>query len=226
MRAAIRAVVFDLDGTLVDSMPFVLEAFAHAIVPYAAALTPDEWRARMGGPPERILEGLLSEPDQVSAAMYRLNAYTEGQWARVAAFKGMNSLIDDLVRRGLRIGVWTGRERASATSILEAHRLGENLTSFVCGDDLPSHKPDPAGLSLALQELSAAADETLFVGDSEVDVLAGAALGVKTLLITHRLTVDTSVLTLAWRTVERPLDAYDLLRSELLSGQTHGVHIS
>ncbi|MEO6002538.1 MAG: HAD-IA family hydrolase [Opitutus sp.] len=220
MSKAIRTVVFDLDGTLVDSMPFVLEAFAHAIIPFAPALSPDEWRTRMGGPPERILEGLLPKPEHAAAALHRLNAYTEGRWDRVAAFDGMTTLIDDFVRSGISLGLWTGRERASALSILGAQRLRGKLTTCICGDDLPSHKPDPAGLAVALREMATAADEAIFVGDAEVDVLAGAALGVKTLLITHGLTVDTRILAMAWRTVESPVDAYNLLRGELLAGKS------
>ena len=68
-----RAVVFDLDGTLIDSMPLVIEAVAHAIAPFGTR-SPHEIFARLGGPPERFLGLLIGEMKHVPAAVGRMAA--------------------------------------------------------------------------------------------------------------------------------------------------------
>ena len=69
-----RVVVFDLDGTLVDSMPLVFAAISHALEPFGAR-TQDEIFARLGGPPDRFLAALLDDLKHVPAARQRLDAY-------------------------------------------------------------------------------------------------------------------------------------------------------
>ena len=217
MNRDIRGVVFDLDGTLVDSMPVVLDAFAHATLPFAAPVSVEEWRTRMGGPPQRILERALTDPAHVAQAMTRLYEYGLDRWREVRAFAGMSTLLENLQVVGIKLGVWTGRDRESAELLADAHGIRERLTTIICGDDLASHKPDPEGLAVVLEHLQLDSKSVIFVGDAEVDVLAGAALGVETLLISHGLNVDTLVLNQAWKVVETPTEAYEILRGRLLS---------
>ena len=210
-----RAVVFDLDGTLVDSMPLVLRAFAHALLPYCGELTEAQITARLGGPPDRTMQSFLGDESKVSDAMRRLVEYDTQHRELIRPFDGMHGLLDHLRGAGQALGLWTGRERQGTLWILEQHRLAAKLDGCVCGDDLPTHKPHPGGLEEALRQLRAERDEALFVGDADVDVLAGHAHGVRTLLISHDREVDASVLAKAWRTVATPAAAYALLRAEL-----------
>ena len=69
-----RAVVFDLDGTLLDSLPLVLEAIRHALEPFGGSPTMDIF-ARLGGPPERFLADLLPDPVHVPEALRRMVAF-------------------------------------------------------------------------------------------------------------------------------------------------------
>ena len=64
-----QAVVYDLDGTLVDSMPMVLQAFAYALEPYLPPLAPMELFARLGGPPDRTFRDLLGNETHAAVAM-------------------------------------------------------------------------------------------------------------------------------------------------------------
>jgi HAD superfamily hydrolase (TIGR01549 family) len=216
MNTPVRGVIFDLDGTLLNSMPLVFQAYAHAVSPFVEALSDDEWRVHMGGPPERILERVLGQPSQVGEALIRLNDYGSVHWRRIQAFEGMKALLDDCSLAGVPVGVWTGRERESTEVLLDEHGIRERLTACICGDDFASHKPDPAGLSAALRALEIEPAAALFIGDADVDVLAGAALGVRTVLITHGLRLDSEVQSRAWRVVDRPMEAYRLLRTELV----------
>lgn len=210
-----RAVVFDLDGTLVDSMPLVLRAYAHALAPFAPELTAEEILALLGGPPERFFSTVVSNPQDAAAALERLSAYSLEHWRTIQAFEGMVALLQALRAASLAVGVWTGRDRRSTEVLLREHGVAALVDAWVCGDDLPSHKPDPAGLEATLGELGAAREDAWFVGDADVDVLAGAALGVRTLLITHGREAAPEVRAKAWKVVATPAEAYALLRIEV-----------
>ena len=69
------AVVFDLDGTLVDSLPLVLQAITHAIAPFGPLRPTMEIFARLGGPPERFMPGLLNDPRDTPAALARMEKF-------------------------------------------------------------------------------------------------------------------------------------------------------
>ncbi|MEO6876707.1 MAG: HAD-IA family hydrolase [Opitutaceae bacterium] len=210
-----RAVVFDLDGTLVDSMPLVVRAFAHALHPTCGALTPEAITAGLGGPPERILRAFIADESRIPEAMARLVDYDTRNWQLIQPFAGMHDLLEHL--RGARhsLALWTGRDRASTELILREHAIGPKLHACVCGDDLATHKPHPGGLGKAMQRLSVTREETLFVGDADVDVLAGEACGVRTVLIRHDRRVAAAIRATAWRDVNTPAEAYAVVRAEL-----------
>lgn len=213
MNAPMRAVVFDLDGTLLDSMPLVLRAYAHALEPFHPPLSEEALLARLGGPPEKIFQQLLDNRSHVTDALQRLEKFGVENWQRIEPFAGMAELLRSLKNAGAALAVWTGRERESADWLLRRHGISEYLQTFVCGDDLPTHKPDPTGLVTVLQRLRVSGEEALFVGDAEVDLMAGAAVGVRTLLITHGLGLTAALADKAWQIVRTPAEAYDALRS-------------
>lgn len=112
----------------------------------------------------------------------------------IRPFAGAPELIGRLCDAGVRIGIWTGRDRVSTDRMLRRHGLDAAFGAVICGDDLPTHKPDPEGLREIMRRLPASAEETLYVGDADVDVLGGAASGVDTLLIRHARSIDPPIL--------------------------------
>ena len=209
-----RAVVFDFDGTLVDSMPMVLAAHAHAIEPYHPPLSGPEWFARLGGPPVRTLTELLPDAAHVAPALRRLEDFMAVRAAQVRPFAGGRELLATLAAAGCATGLWTGRDRATTEEMLRLHHLDGGLAASVCGDDLATHKPHPEGLRVVLQRLNVAAAAALYVGDADVDVLAGAELGLRTVLIRHGRAVAPEVAARAWRVVDTPAEAYALVAAE------------
>jgi HAD superfamily hydrolase (TIGR01509 family) len=206
-----RLVVFDLDGTLVDSLPLVLAAITHALEPFGRKPTMDIF-AKLGGPPAKFMPALLADAGDVPAALARMEKFHHENTALIRPFAEAPELLADLAARGVRCAVWTGRDRNSTERLLAEHRLRDHFSAVMCGDDLPSHKPDPAGLRAILRNLEVAAAETLFVGDADVDVEGGAACGVDTILIRHARSVEPQTLALAWQTVISPAEAYRLVR--------------
>ena len=210
-----QAVVFDLDGTLVNSMPLVLRGYAQALAPYHPPLDEARILALLGGPPDRFFRQLLPDATQATAALARLEEFFLEHAELIQPFAGAGELLDVLRAAGRRIGIWTGRERVSTEWILRRHGLATRIDAAVCGDDLPSHQPDPAGRQSGLARLGIAPGAALFVGDGDVDVLAGAASGVRTLLIRHGRRIRPAVQAKAWETVETPAEAFVRLRGEL-----------
>jgi len=214
--AGVRAVVFDLDGTLVDSMPLVLRAFAHALAPFRPEMTLNDIFQRLGGPPVRMMLELIGDESKAAEAMRRLESFGFEDGSQVQPFTGMQELLVALRSRGLLLAIWTGRDRGTTQAILSAHGLGSFFTVMVCGDDLPTHKPHPAGLIEILRKLDLRSGEVLYVGDADADVLGGAGAGVPTILIRHDRREDEAITAKAWRSVGLPADAYALIRTTLL----------
>jgi HAD superfamily hydrolase (TIGR01509 family) len=202
-----HAVVFDLDGTLLDSLPLVLAAIRHAIEPFGGTATMDIF-AHLGGPPERFMAGLVQDPAQVPEALRRMYSFHHDNIHLIRPYAGVAELLQELGARGLRLGVWTGRDRGSADVLLRRHGLAPQFSAVVCGDDLASHKPDPAGLHEVVRRLGTTVSDTLLVGDADVDVLGGHACGVDTMLIRHTRAIAPAIVAKSWQVVATPDEAY------------------
>ncbi len=203
-----RAVVFDLDGTLLDSLPLVLRAFTHALEPFGGRPTMAMF-AKLGGPPERIFSEFVEDPRQVPAALRRLDEFNRENQHLIVPFTGAAAVLGALRERGVALGVWTGRDRESTEFLLRIHGLSDQIGAVVCGDDLASHKPDSAGLNKILGQLGVPAAETLYMGDADVDVLGGSDAGVDTILIRHSREPEPAVVSRAWKIVSSPSEAYE-----------------
>ncbi len=210
-RFAPRAVVFDLDGTLVDSMPMVMRAFAHALEPFLPAMSEAELFARLGAPPLRMFQDTLGDEAKAAEAMSRMLQYGRTHWHLIQPFAGMHETLTQVRGAGLDLALWTGRDRASTQTILNEHQFS-GLREVMCGDDLRTHKPHPEGLRTIMDRLALTAGETLYVGDADVDVMAGADLGVPVILIRHHREIDRAVAARAWRVVDSPAEAYAIIR--------------
>lgn len=209
--AKLRAAVFDLDGTLVDSLPLVLRSIAHAIEPFGPPRPAMEIFAHLGGPPRRFMPGLIGGDEHVPAALARMTEFHASNQHLIEPFAGMKVALDLLRERGVALALWTGRDWSSGEALLHAHALAELFATVVYGDDLPTHKPEPAGMKEILRRLNVPAEETVFVGDADVDVLGGNGAGVSTILIRHARTMDPAICGQAWRTVDTPADAFAVL---------------
>ena len=203
-----RAVVFDLDGTLVDSLPLVLAAIGHAIAPYGRRPEKDIF-ASLGGPPALFLGALLPDLAHLPTALDRMEQYHRENAHLIQPFAGATRILGALQAQ-VQLALWTGRDRVSTEWILNEHRLESFFATAVCGDDLATHKPDPEGLRAILQRLGVQPADTLFVGDADVDVAGGAASGVKTLLIRNGRQVEPQISAQAWMVVDSPREALEL----------------
>ncbi len=208
-------VVFDLDGTLVNSMPMVLASFAHAIKKFQSVPGPLEIFERLSGPADICLRNLLDDESNLPEAMSRLLDYNSNHHHQIVPFAGATEMLETLLKSRTEVALWTGRDRATTDEILSAHNLWKYFQVVVCGDDFPSHKPDPEGLSHIMEELSLQNSDVLFVGDADVDVLAGYASNVPTMLIRHERKVSENIKRLCREWVETPQQAYEIVLAKV-----------
>lgn len=206
-----RAVVFDLDGTLIDSLPVVLRAIAHALEPFGSRPTMEIF-AKLGGPPERFLATLLDDVRHVPTAMQRMHAFHQEHGTDIEPFAGVPDFLNGFRGAGAELAIWTGRDRESTVHLLRKLKLEDFFSTVLCGDDLPTHKPDPEGLREVMRRLRVSPHETIFVGDADVDVLGGVACRVDTVLIRHQRQVAETTLRQSWQHVASPHEALELVR--------------
>jgi phosphoglycolate phosphatase len=175
------AIVFDWDGTLVDSLPAITRANAAVLesygvtyddAAYRAAYSPD-WRAmyrRLGVPEELIDE----------AGGRWLGAY-RSLMGEARAFDGAHLALERLAAAGLRMGLVTAGDRPVVEHQLEATGLGVFLPVRVCGDDMPFAKPHPAPLHRAMEELGLRdlPERVTYVGDAPDDMRMARTVGAR-----------------------------------------------
>ena len=179
----LRAVVFDLDGTLVDSAPS-LHAAAGAMMAERGLPSPDLPTLTgfvglgAGVLVARCLRWAGADPDRHPDALPRFLAiYGADPVAGTTAMPGAAAALASLERSGLRLGLCTNKPEAPARAIVAALELGP-FGAVVGGDTLPARKPDPAPLLHAASLLGAAPADVLYVGDSETDLRTARAAGI------------------------------------------------
>ena len=182
----LEAVLFDLDGTLADTLPDLAGAL-DSVARETGAGAVDEARLRplvSRGTREMLASVFAHEPDraQIDHARRRfLERYREGVAVRTRLFPGMGAVLDTIERRGARWGVVTNKHAWLTEPLLEALGLRRRAACVVSGDSAAHPKPHPAPLLLACERLSIAPAAAAYVGDSRSDVESGRAAGMATL---------------------------------------------
>ncbi len=174
-------VLFDLDGTLIDSVPLIVASMRHAFEGHPDAPPVAEWVSLIGTPLDTMIRRWAGDEADVARVKER---YKEHQWAHhdamVRAFPGVPALLDALTSRGVRMAVVTSKLEPSARRSLDFVGLSRHFAFLVGLESTERHKPDPEPVLHALGRLGARPEEAAFVGDSPHDVVAGNAAGVGT----------------------------------------------
>jgi pyrophosphatase PpaX len=176
------ALLFDLDGTLVDSVELILASARHAFEGYRGRRPTDaDWIAGIGKPLRVQLEDLAERPEDVEPLFLRYRQFfRENHDAMTRPFPGAVEVVASLRAAGHPVGVVTAKWVEPAWRSLRHTGLAPHVEAVVGADSLAEHKPDPAPVRLALSQLGRAPEEALLLGDSPHDVAAGNAAGVAT----------------------------------------------
>jgi pyrophosphatase PpaX len=179
-----ETVLFDLDGTVVDSGAIILASMRHATREVLGRdYSDEELLQAVGGPGlEAQMEALAPEHVERLVTVYR--AHNEPLHDELEACVGMEHALVRLREEGRRLGVVTAKRRSTVELAFEHVPLGHLFETIVGGDETERHKPDPEPLQLAARRLGAEPAETAYVGDSPFDVRAAKAAGMFAVAVT------------------------------------------
>ena len=184
-------VVFDLDGTLIDSAPDLAAAVNAMLAHFGAApLALAEVRGMIGEGMALLVARALAARgregvDAEQARRVFLERYTTESTCRTVLYPGVRSALETLRADGVTLAVCTNKPESLALGILERLRLARYFAQCLGGDSLPFRKPDPRMLLTILKAHGTAATEALLVGDSEIDAATAREAGVPFVLMTH-----------------------------------------
>jgi len=194
LPAATRLVLFDLDGTLVHSLPDLALSIDQMLVelgmPERGAAAVSTW---LGDGidalvKKALLDGLGAEPDAALLArampLFR-QRYAANNGVLSRPYPGARRLLDALRAAALRLGCVTNKSQAFTQPLLQQLGLHACFDCVVCGDEVTHKKPHPESLLVACGQMGVAITDTLFVGDSRNDVQAARAAGMPIVCVSY-----------------------------------------
>ncbi len=187
-------VLFDLDGTVVDSGSIILASMRHATREVLGQEFADAELMQAVGGPGLEAQMAVFAPDQVEELVRVYRAHNEPLHKQLEACLGMEDVLVQLHREGRRLGVVTAKRRATVELAFARVPLGHLFETVVGGDETELHKPDPAPLLLAAERLRVSPGDCAYVGDSPFDMRAARASGMHGVAVTWGRIHDRSVL--------------------------------
>ena len=180
----IDTILFDLDGTIVDTNELIIASFMHVM---NHSLTREEIIPHMGTTLEQQLRTFSGEEDVAPL----VKAYREYNWQHhdemVAPFPEVNEVLARLHAEGIKLGVVTTKIRATTTRVLGLFQLDQYMQTIVTLDDVEHPKPDAEPIRKALEALGSSPERTLMVGDSPADLKSATAAGVQSAAVAWSL---------------------------------------
>ncbi len=173
--------LFDLDGTLIDSIELILSSYRHTMMVHRGTVPPDHrWLEGLGTPVRVQLRSFSDDPAEIEAmvATYRSHNH-EHHDQLIRGYPGVPEALERLRELGARMAIVTSKMRETATRGLVRCGIAHFFDVLVCADDVERPKPDPEPVKRALEWLGATAEGAVFVGDSVHDMKAGRAASVE-----------------------------------------------
>jgi pyrophosphatase PpaX len=176
-------VLFDLDGTLVDSGAIILASFKHAARTVLARDVEEEQIAALVGGSNLHDQMRVLSPTHVDELVRVYREHNRPLHDELQAFEGVEELMETLSGEGRKLGIVTAKGRQTVDLAFAVLSLERYFDAVVTADMTDRHKPDPAPVLKALELLESEPADAAFVGDSPYDVAAGKAAGVFTVAV-------------------------------------------
>lgn len=176
--------IFDLDGTLVNSVDLIVASYQHAF----RTVLGHEWdEAEIKTWIGQSLYGAFQRacPEQADELFETYTVWNQAHTPdMLTAYPGIPELMKDLVAAGIRIGTATSKRQEPAQWALDLGQMSDTVPLLVAHDDVDEHKPSPKPLLLAVQKLGCTPDDAVYVGDAAVDVQAARNAGMDSIAVT------------------------------------------
>lgn len=180
--AALQTILFDLDGTLIDSVRLILDSYHHTLAQHGIPARSDEdWLKGVGTPLTVQFAEWRDSPEQLEALVATYREYNLKHHDRmVRVYPGVVEAVREIKAAGRQTGLVTSKNRQGALRGLKLVGLEALMDVLVCADEVTNPKPHPEPVEKALALLGANPATTVYVGDSVHDMHSGRAAGVKT----------------------------------------------
>jgi HAD superfamily hydrolase (TIGR01509 family) len=177
----ISAVLFDVDGTLVDSNFLHVDAWSRSFAEMGSPV--DSWRIHraIGQDSARLLEALVGDRDEewIQRAKDLHSQYYREQSGRLRAFDRAADLLRELSSRGIRVVLATSAPEDELAMLMDTLDAEDAIHATTNADDVETAKPEPGLIEVALQRAGADPSDALFIGDSVWDMMAAARAHVR-----------------------------------------------
>lgn len=177
-----KAIVFDFDGTLANTLPICFYAFQNVFKEFDNTdLTSNEIKEMFGPSETGIIRKNLSNANKGEAIEYFYTKYSELHKSLVEVNPDILKLLKSLKEAEIKLGIFTGKAKRSLDISLKALDMEGLFDVIITGDDVIKPKPDPEGLLKALSLLEVKNSEAIYIGDSDADIVAGVQADVFTI---------------------------------------------
>lgn len=179
---SIRTILFDLDGTLIDSIRLILDSYHHTLSQHQLPARSDEdWLKGIGTPLHVQFAEWREMPERLEAMIATYREYNlKHHDSMVTVYPGVLDAIREIKTAGIATGLVTSKNRQGALRGLQLVGLEALMDVLVCADEVTNPKPHPEPVEKAVALLGADPTSTVYVGDSLHDMRSGRAAGVKT----------------------------------------------
>jgi pyrophosphatase PpaX len=180
MNSKINTILFDLDGTLIDTNELIISSFLHTLGKYY----PDQYKREdvlpfMGPTLYETFGGI--DPEQAEEMIKEYRRFNhENHDFLVKEFKGVKQTVEILKDQGFKLGIVTTKLLDTVIKGLKLNKLDPYFDTIVALDHVSKAKPDPESIFLALDQLNSSKEQAIMVGDNYHDILAGKNAGTRT----------------------------------------------
>ncbi|MGH3066893.1 MAG: HAD family hydrolase [Gaiellaceae bacterium] len=172
-------VLFDLDGTLIDSGPIILASMEHAVRTVLGREIPREELGLTIGGQGIVAQMRAIDADRTDELLAVYKAHNDGLHETLEAFDDLLALLPRLKAEGRKLGIVTAkRHRTAALALERFSALRDEIDVVVAHEDTDRHKPDPDPVLFAIERLGGAPEQAVYVGDSPFDIQSAKAAGV------------------------------------------------
>lgn len=179
----ITHILFDFDGTLMDTNDLIVEALRKSALKFRGRdIDKEELDKVLGKPLAVQMRELDPEHAEEMDAYYR-QYYRARRDEYTKEFDGIREMLDTFLDMGLKMGIVSNKGTSGIQHGLTSFDMHKYFGSTISADDVIKRKPDPEGIYMALEELGGKPGNTLFVGDSAHDIESGKSAGARTILV-------------------------------------------